>query len=506
MLAAAQVNVVDYKFGQDLLEADLEESREAVGKLLDSLRTNTNFIPKGKDKTIADISLNNQEIGTRLSLMLRFGKPDDPFFKPFDLPLPQQYRGRSVRDLHEALTGMCKVDPGGNVANMIRNMTHAMACEIVPSTMEIALYSTQEPIFQMWFEALPSEIRDRIHLTPLSTPARKGLHLPYPTGVQGETGTMGIGTPMHSTIREMEQYFPDIARANHVLTSESLTPLVNTQKLREQYQEFQNASSAFRQQCAIESYNHVLNNGHFIPIITNNDAEMKEYVASLQKRRSAPNSGPSTLSFSAPFDAERQLNMATVSDVSSSFEQYFTCITPKSYNKLSFPVCVSCGSQGGYHVACTQSGERVIVFSSIPHSEGATKILAPLGGNSEIQLSKQHTMGAGDSVATVLSLSQIWDTEGMMRQFARKTDPLDPQFIETATIIFVSMLSRVAGELLFHSNKCDWSSVQKNEMQHYIQVTAAKSLDMAQSMWKGLPSPQTARDADWNIDVAMWKM
>ncbi len=499
--------MVDYKFGMGVDENDLKETRDAVRKLLDSLRKHTTFIPLGKDKTVANIDLTHCDIGTTLPLTLRFGKPDDAYLKPFELPLPPQFRGKKVRDLHDALQQMSRMDPGGNVPNMIRNLAHIMGSPSAPRGMTIDLYSTDEPLFQVWFSSLSQQTRDRIRLTLIDVPARKGLHLPYSSDDPSKHGTLGIGTPLHSTIHSMEEHFPRLITCNHVLVSESLHSLVKKKADKEQYHEFQDPSTAFREQCAIESYNHMLNGGMHMPVVTMNDEEMIEYLTSLEKRRDAPLSVNQPLTFAAPFDGQRQLNDVTMQQVSNTFERYFACVTPRPHTTLHFPLNVSCGSRGGYHIACTPKGTRFAIFSSTPRStEGAQRMLSTIGKNDDISLEKSYVMGAGDAVATVLSLAHLWDIPEMLRTHANKTHPLDARFIETASIIFVSLLSRFVGEMVFHSDRCDWTSVPQELFPDIVRRVAEKSLDAATHVWGRTEKPQQVRENEWDMDIAIWEL
>ena len=129
-----------------------------------------------------------------------------------------------------------------------------------------------------------------------------------------------------------------------------------------------------------------------------------------------------------------------------------------------------------------------------------------LGKNTDIDINKQHTMGAGDSVATVLSLSHIWDLEEMMKRHAKKEHARDPRFFETAAMVFVSLMSRVAGDILYHSSRCDWSSIPPPVFRELVGKTAEKSLDKAMDLWKGLPSPQSTKDPEWDICIAAWRL
>ena len=510
-IGAVQVNMVDYKFGEGLSDDDLQESREATRRLVLSLYEHTNFIQRGKDKVTADIELKSGEIGTRLPLNFHLGKRNDLYIKPFDLPLPQQYRGKTVANLHEALSRMSRVDPGGNVPNMVRNITHIMGTKIIPEDMELQLYSSDEPLFQQWYESLSTEVRERIRYTGLSVPSRKGLHLSYAKG-EGKFGTLGIGTPSHSTIHEMEPHFGDLLSCNHVLVSESLEHHVKTPDARRKYRELHNPSTAFREQSAIESYNHVLNGGEYIPIVSLNDEEIVDYIESIIKRQDSPASLSSeatpkeTLSFESPFDQNGNLNGANIAIVDESIQRYFSCITPREEGTLNFPLCVSCGAKGGYHVACTVKGKKFVIFSTTPNEEGAKKILNIVGNNDDVRLSHQKVMGAGDSVATILSLSHIWDIPAYMNMHAKKNHPSDAKFIEVASMIFISLLSRCSGEILYHSLGCDWRSVPHGAFEHLVENAAKKSLEQAGNMWRNVARPHTVRESDWGIDIAMWEL
>jgi len=439
------------------------------------------------------------------------GKHNDPYIKPFDLPLPQQYRGRTVANLHEALSGMSRVDPGGNVPNMVRNITHVMGTNIIPKDMELQLYSSEEPLFQQWYDNLSAEVRDRIRYTGLSVPSRKGLHLSY-AKEGGKLGTLGIGTPSRSTIHEMEPYFEDLLSCNHVIVSESLEHHVKTPEARRTYRELHNPSTAFREQSAIESYNHALNGGEHVPIVSLNDEEIVDYIESIIKRQDSPASLSSettpkeTLSFESPFDQNGNLNGANIAIVDESIQRYFSCIRPREEGTLNFPLCVSCGAKGGYHVACTIKGKKFVIFSTTPNEEGAKKILDIVGESETISLSHQKVMGSGDSVATILSLSHIWDIPEYMHMHAKKNHPSDPKFIDVASMIFLSLLSRCSGEILFHSLGCDWRSVSHQAFEHLVETVAKKSLNQATLIWRNIAKPHTVQEPDWGINIAIWEL
>ncbi|HLC66303.1 MAG TPA: hypothetical protein VJK52_01545, partial [Candidatus Nanoarchaeia archaeon] len=437
----------------------------------------------------------------------------DPFFKKFILPLPKKFRGRSVGSLHEALSAISTVQPGGNVPNMVRNISHLMRSGLLPEETEMELYSTDEPIFQSWFDALEQPIRDRIRLTLIDVPPRKAFQVQYNSDKPGGIGTLGLVTPMHSTTNKLQAHFANLADSNHVLVSESLGGLVN-ETTRAKYREFQNPSSAFREQCPVESYNLMLNRGR-IPFISMNMGEMDKYLRSIETRRSLGGAASSSSdtekkpesSFSQPFDDARELNDATVKLVTEGFNRYFSCITPYPEEQIYFPVSVSCDAFGGYHVACTPDGKRYAIFTSTPQGNGAENMLKMVGENDDIKLSTKRTMGAGDSVASILSMVHLWDIQKVMGNLRTKQHPLSPKFVEMASTIFVSLMSRFAGEALYHSDRCDWMSIPPTVFPEIVKKTAEKSLNMAAESWNKIDNkPEIMRDPEWDIDVAMWQI
>lgn len=516
-LGAVQINVVDYKPFLDTTDISKEEM-EAVQlvsrKLIDNLRAYTQFMTKDDDKVATNLRLVNTEIGEKLSLELELGKMEDPFLKRFDLPLPRKFRGRSVQDLHQALSEISQVQPGGNIPNMFRNMVHAIRSGLLPDTTEIDLHTTDEPVFMKWFDEIEQPIRDRVRLNMLSVPSRKGLHIPYKSDKPGGIGTLGLVTPMHSTIQAIQPNFNSLTDCNHVLVSESLGGLV-TDANRRQYREFQNPSSAFRQQCPLESYNLMLSKGR-IPFISMNMGEMDNYLKSVETRRAINEVGTSGATneekksqsfFSQPFDGQRDLNQATVQLVTEAFNRYFACITPYPEDQIYFPISVSCDAYGGYHVACTPDGNRYAIFTSTPQGNGAENMLKIIGPNDDIKLSTKRTMGAGDSVASILSMVHLWDIEKVIGSMRTKQHPLNPKFIEMASAIFVSLMSRFAGEVLYHSNRCDWMSVPPDVFPQIVQKTAEKSLNLAADSWNKIDGdPEVMREPEWDIDVAMWQI
>lgn len=516
-LGAVQVNVVDYKPFMDMDgidEAEMQQIRSCTRKLIDSLRTYTTFMSPGEDKVATEIKLSNDEIGQKLHLNLLLGNKDEPFIKSLDIPVPKKYRGQSVNNLHEALAIISQLQPGGNVPNMVRNIAHAIHGKILPKDMEMLLYTTDEPVFQKWFSDLPEETRNRIDMRTMSVPSRKGLHLPYTSDLPGGIGTLGLVTPMHSTIQEMSANMGQLATCNHVLVSESYGQLVT--KDNRLYREFQNPSTAFREQCALDNYSLMLHGGR-IPIVSLNDLEMEKYLRSIESRRGLNSTSPSTdelaekkskkPSFGQPFDENRKLSSATAELTSESFNRYFSCVTPHPEPQTYFPLSVSCGPLGGYHIACTPDGSRYVIFSSTPQESGTEKMFKIIGENEDIKMETKRTMGAGDSVSSVLSLVHLWDIDKVMSQMRSSSHPIDAKFIEISGIIFTSILSRFAGEILYHSSRCDWMSIPPDKFPDIISATAKKSLDLAACIWNSVDQkPTVACEPDWEIDIAMWQL
>ncbi len=115
-------------------------------------------------------------------------------------------------------------------------------------------------------------------------------------------------------------------------------------------------------------------------------------------------------------------------------------------------------------------------------------------------------MGAGDAVASVLALVRMWDLKAVMRKYAnKKRHPVADDFFETAAIVFVSLLSRYAGNVVYHSNRCDWLSVPQEAFPRILKSVAEKSLDAATALW-GRTLPQVTRETEWDIDVALWHL
>lgn len=514
-IGAVQVNVVDYKpfVPQDGIEQhEIEDIHTVMRKQIDTLRAYTNFMVPGDDKVAANIILVADTTGTHLALVLELGNLDDPFLKRVNIPLPRKFQGRTASTLHEAVVDLGKVDPGGNIPNMTRNMVHAMQSGLCPDGAEMDLYTTPEPIFLNWLEHVDPAIRDRIHCTRLEIPPRIGIHVEYKSDKPGGVGTFGMVTPMHSTIAQISPHFDTLRSCNHVLVSESLASLVQNDAQRGEFREFQNPSSAFREQCAVESYNHRLNHGR-MPFISMNDEEMVKYVLSIERRRGLNTTGSSSAneaiqnpSFSSPFDDDRRMNNPMVELVSNGFNRYLSSITPHPEDNLFFPASVSCGPRGGYHLACTPDGNRYVIFSSTPNGNGTERMLSIVGDNEDINIQKKRTMGAGDSVASILSLTDLWDVNRLMQQHSKNRYPLDPKFFEVASMIFVSIFSRFAGEILYHSDRCDWSSIPPDRFPEIVLTTIEKSLRLAAETWNKTERPQAFREADWDIDLALWQL
>lgn len=516
-LGAVQVNVVDYKpfsNAESISPTEMDIVQNATRTLLEELRMYTTIVQPGEDKVSAVTELRSNQIGDQLELLIKFGKTGQPFKKDFDLPLPKSLRGFSAADLHSALQNIGRIDPGGNVPNMVRNIVHLMSMNLMPPDFEVHLYSTSEPVFQQWYDSLAEHIRDRVHRTLLQIPSRTSIHLAYP-GEKSTIETMGLVSPMHSTVNAVQPYMDTLAGCNHVLVSESLQPNIQSDTLARTYQEFQNPSSAFRSKCGIASYDMVIDRKYpvqHIPFVSLNHTEMVTYLKSVEDRRDIMNQvgqqKKNEPSFNEPFDRNGHISTATVRNVTDSLQRYFTCITPTNNSSMYYPLSITCKASGGYTVAVSSDrGEKHVIFSSVPTEKGSERMLALAGNHPDMSIDKHSTMGAGDSVASVISAVHLWNLEEMLGRLRQEDrHPLDAKFMEKASMIFTSLLGRFAGMILVHSDRCDWSCVSKEAFQNMILRTAEKSLDLAAACWSSGEYIQVMKEPEWGIDIATWKL
>lgn len=419
-------------------------------------------------------------------------------------------RATSVETLHDGLRIFSDMHPGGNVSNVARSTALLMEAGIGPE--ELHIFGSTDSLFEEWHRSLTDGVRERIRCTILmkreedkevQLPSRKALHLPY-----SEKEVMSISTPATSTIPYLRGLFRELLRYDHVIVSEGLgrsilgTGLKHCKDLPQVF----NPGSSFLGDCALDSYEYTTAGGR-PPIVTMNGVEFNYYVRCIRGRIEGENPADlDPIPFLSPFADDGMLEQKRADITNKGFREYFRHIRPVRSNRLQFPLSVSLGEDGGYHVA-EREGRLFVVFSTTPHTRGAQKLLRIAGKPHGVSTKIRKVMGAGDAVGALLSLANIWDTEEFIAQYASQhnTSLLKDSHRIAAAALFTSILSRYVGEFLYRTEKCDMTQVPADKIRDVIVFAAKQALRASESLWNIGTQAKEAK-VEGGMKVALWEL
>ena len=438
---------------------------------------------------------------------------------PLDIPLAKPFkRGKKVETLHDALMLFCATAPGGNAPNELRDIAHCMEAGIGPSHVEV--FTSTDPLFQSWYAGLSEPVRERIRITVLgengqkkgslgSFPPRQGLHLPYRLRESHGTGTLAISNPASSTVPYIRGHLETLLKLDHTIVSEGLSVamLETTLPGRQNFLQKLNPSSAFRSQCAIDSWEGAKAGGR-PPILTMNNDEFDYYIRCI-KARVEDDVDPDKLDpipLPSPFGSGEEVNVTTVAIANDGFREYLRHVPARQDERLHILLNVSAGAQGGYHLA-TKGSRRYVVYSTIPDKHGTHQLIRLVGRPAGLHAKTERSMGAGDSVGAILSLANIWDLEELLAQYASSNRRGSPskEYVRAAAVIFVSLLSRYIGECLYRTERCDMTDIPPENIRLLIDHAAKQALIAADDVWNVAPRPKGTVVAN-GIRLALWEL
>lgn len=492
--------MTDFKVSPEYLDPAVQN---IVGKLRQE--ANLHQFTKG-DKLPAHLRWRAGEplqLSGKLPIEL-YGGALGEFIRPMAIPLSDKAPNGEVQSLEHALQLISRTDPGGNAPNEMRNLVRLMEGGVGPE--HLHLFTSSDALFEEWLQSVQGPVRDHIAVTRLSFASRMGVHLPY--RLTERNGTLGISSPADTTRGPIRPHFADLLSCNHVIVSEGLGREIQASGMEEGHslQQKMNPSSGLRADCALDAYEYVQAGGP-PPFATMNDEETDFYIRVLKGRVEGVD--PEKLDpipFPSPFGTGAEISESAVMRANASFNEYFQYVPHRESETLQFPLNVSCGGRGGYHAAMVR-GRHYLVFSTVPEEHGVAKLLDLAGNPHGIHKETERSMGAGDAVGALLSLANAWDATELLGEYAvqagRQTP--DERYLHIAGIVFVSLLSRIFGEYLFHTERTDFTEIPAERIRHIVDFAAQQALLVADQVWNAGPRPKVAKVEDLGIKVALWE-
>ncbi|MFA6038891.1 MAG: hypothetical protein WCV62_05155 [Candidatus Peribacteraceae bacterium] len=484
------------------------ELEQAMGKLLRGVKKHK-FVPGNK----ISAELQPREVNAEGVLVadLAGGKLnsdlDVRITQSFPLHLEGYEGPMDIESIFSRVEG-ARIDDGGNVQNQVVDMALVVAFSNIQQLLDdvhkrlvLTVASSGDP-----FDKLPLHLKNRVKgvvdVHTLDLPGRVAVQVPWVDGA--EHGTLGITSEARESkaaVEKLIQECDEFRKAFHVATC-----FATTDSLFEQLEKFAepdycyiiNASTAFRTRVAEQSYKRAV-------LLPMNEGEAADVCRVLLLR--ATDEEQERPPFPSPFkpngyevdtEALRQLDVSL--DVFRTYLPF-----DRQIKRGSFAAPISFGPKGGLIVGVGH--EDLACFTTIPNPDGETRILKDYCEPSDVVMGREFEMGAGDAVASMVTLFQAIDPQLYIKPFMEEGEGNNRQFINLVSTIFLSVLSRIVGNLAVRNRQTNLSNVRPDAFTSIFEDVAQESITLARTQSNMMGEKHVSGTIPrWGISALSWRV
>jgi hypothetical protein len=411
-----------------------------------------------------------------------------------------------IETLFRAVPGST-VDDGGNVQNMLLDMAvllSGMAEHSFPSLPTLVVASSSDP-FEQFEPDRGQDLGRFVKYFRLEIEDRYSIQMPW-SGEDACRGTLAITSePQRSHIALVKLLSEDpvfrqlFRQGDCFVSSDPLFELLH-QYGQPPFAYVINASTAFRALVAVSSYG----TNALLPM---NQGEAGQVCKLLLSRGQGTDLDQTeTPMFPSPFslvesgvdrDALKVLDLTL-----DKFTRYN--LMYRAPSGMSFVSPITFGAEGGMIVGI--DSQSIGCFTSVP-SEAGRNVIASRFCDLEEPIDNQYfEVGAGDSSAAVVALFNTVDAGSLIDAVASEKARRHRQLMALARTIFVSVLSRVVGELLLRTQKTYLANVSARSVGLLLQAVAQRSFVAAERVYKHLPNDGYTEIEEFGIQVVVWQL
>ncbi|MEK7217955.1 MAG: hypothetical protein AAB728_00650, partial [Patescibacteria group bacterium] len=386
------------------------ELEVAMGKLLRGVK-NHKFVPGNKISAELRPRIVNPD-GV-LVADLKGGKLnsdlDVTITQSFPLHLEGYEGPMDIESIFSQVEG-ARVDDGGNVQNQVVDTALVMAFSNIQERLAeykkrllLTIASSGDP-FGKLPDNMQERVREAVQVHHLDVPGRVAVQVPWADGA--EHGTLGItseanesGAAIERLVTESEAFREAFRNATCFATTDSIFEQLE-RHAQPDYCYIINASTAFRTKVAGQSYQRAV-------LLPMNEGEAADVCRVLLER--AYDTQSERPPFPPPFkpngyevDLEALRNLDESLDVFRTYLPFY-----RQMKRGSFAAPISFGPQGGLVVGVGH--DDLACFTTIPTPEGERRILEDYCDQSNVVVGREFEMGAGDAVASMVTLLQTVD-------------------------------------------------------------------------------------------------
>lgn len=411
-----------------------------------------------------------------------------------------------VESVFRAVPGLT-VDDGGNIQNMLLDMVvllGGLAEHQFPNLPSLVVASSSDP-FEQCDRGIAVEFDHFVKHFKLDLEDRYSIQMPW-TGEDGCSGTLAITSePKRSHVAlvgllsEAAVFRQLFRQANCFVSSDPLFELIQ-QYGQPPFAYVINASTAFRSLVAVSSYGtHAL-----LPMNQGEASQVCKLL--LQRGQGTDLDQTETPRFPSPFSlVESEVDRDALKILDQTLDKFTRYnLLHRAPNGMAFVCPISFGAEGGLIVGI--DNQSIACFTSVPNEEGRAAIASSFCDIEKPIDGIYFEVGAGDSVAAVITLFNTVDPGCLIDAIASERARRHRSLMSLARTIFVSVLSRVVGELLLRTQKTYLANVSRRSVGLLLREVAEKSLGAAERVVKHLPSEGYTEIEEWGIQVVVWQL
>ncbi len=441
-----------------------------------------------------------------------FGDSDtrQPLEPHIDITLPLKlvnYNGSmDIQSIFRAVQNTA-VSDGGNVQNMamdIALMASGLKCAYPalfnPSVFQVTLASTSDP-----FEKMPPEFGARlaefIHWHRIDMPDRFAIQLPCNKGKQNRMSITSEPARSPRALQKLIESDPAFAEAfrnmSCIVTADPIF-LELARYAQPPYACIINSSTAFRPLVAAEAYGRTV-------ILCQNKKEAQDVLRLLMVRLTQKELGDTEgLPFTSPVNSTGDgIDGAHLAALDNALYQFKKANPVYEHpESLSFDYPITFDADGGLIIGAGKS--HFAVFTTILSEVGERSLLDEFADPATTMRDRKNEVGAGDVVASCVALWNTVDPSEIVKSKMRGDQSRFAELVELSGTIFVSVLSRVLGNLLVRTQETHLSNISPEKFAALADAVAAEAVRLADRTWKDLHKPAFGVIDRWGIKAVIW--
>ena len=409
---------------------------------------------------------------------------------------------RPPESFEELLESTTMERMGGNIANMLRTKIQMAVAGI--GAEKYRVFSPPDKYLDAWLEEQLPKVKDSsVDLIKLDDMvSRIGVALPY----NGEKGPQpfSFNRPQPDTIEPMRAHVSALRGLDQVLVSEGLGAILTPKQV--QVKQLFNPTSALHNESALELVRR--RKGTIADRTMVNTKEMNDWIGVMENRLEIATGEPVEAHFPSIFSKSKHgisIDEEAVKDARTSHTRIMHIMRVPETEHVDFVTGVGCGPDGGQN-QFQVDGKHYVACSSALSKKGAQNLIELCGRGSELNISIEDAVGAGDAAYTASSIAMLYAPQ-MEDVIEQKYPNMSKERKRIAIMAFTTILQRVFGELAFRSHNRDLSCIPPAAFPRIFDATLEKSIAASQHIVQTSRNPEKIySDNEWGMYFAVMEL